>query len=160
MNRYSPAFVTLHWLSASLIIVLLCIGHIMPQRLHILIGALVGVMFIIRLFLKSRLVNSRPASAKNNVTETLITMAHNIIYGLLFAVVISGIGVAINLFFHNSVGMNENMLVQSLHHWLTNVLLGVISIHVIAALFHQFILKDQLISRMWFNSRMKVSHVE
>ena len=42
----------------------------------------------------------------------------------------------------------------TLHLWSAFLLLGLISLHILAFLYHQFIRKDNLISRMWYGRRV------
>jgi cytochrome b561 len=47
-------------------------------------------------------------------------------------------------------GFRLAFLLLPLHLWSAYILLLLISLHILAALYHQFILKDHLIGRMWF----------
>ena len=42
---------------------------------------------------------------------------------------------------------------RAVHGWIAKALLLVIAFHLIGALYHQFIRKDRLLSRMWFGRK-------
>lgn len=160
MRPYSPALVTLHWISACMVIIQLTLGDIIVPGAHIIAGALIGVLTALRLSIKLQSTNPSHAEVGSNFPNKLAVMAHHTIYGLVFAVVLSGIGLAVetDLLFSHDSGVSDTkndsgLLIHSAHQLLTDALIFIICLHVLAALFHQFFLKDRQFSRMWFGKR-------
>ena len=103
---------------------------------HMIFGISVLVLLIIRLAV--RLTTRRPdwASAGNRFFDWVGDLTHLGLYLLTFAMAITGILLA------NQRGI--------LHEGVWILLILLIILHVVAALYHQFILKDNLMGRMWF----------
>ncbi|NOR51520.1 MAG: hypothetical protein GQ470_02775 [Gammaproteobacteria bacterium] len=157
MSRYNPALVMLHWVSACMIIIQLTLGDIISPSAHIIAGVLIGVLTALRLSIKLQSTNPLYPEVGSDFLNRLAQMAHHTIYGLVFAVLLSGIGLAveIDLPFSQDSGEpdaenNSKLLIHSVHQLLTDALIFIVCLHVLAALFHQFIRKDRLFSRMWF----------
>ncbi len=151
MNRYSPVFIILHWLSAGMILMQLSIGSLIPLNLHVLWGVLIGLMMIVRLVMKFQSDDQSPETAKP-VAHKLAIIAHRIIYGLVFAIIISGVGMLV-------ARDNASESILLLHNGLIDALFVMVALHVISALFHQFVLKDRLFSKMWISKAIKSEHL-
>lgn len=159
MNRYPPSMVVLHWLLAIVVLFLLLLGGDIALKIHLLLGLSVGGLFLIRFSIK--LYTQKLLSAdKKSLIFRLSNAAHNIIYGLVFAVVSSGVGVAVEAelleVIRSGSSLPENysdLVIVDIHDALTDILLVVVSIHIMAAFFHQFIFEDAPFSRMWFGRR-------
>ncbi len=150
MNRYGPVFIILHWLSAGMILIQLSIGRLIPMSLHVLLGVLIGFMMIARLVMRFQSNNQRPHTDQP-VAHKLAIIAHRIIYGLIFSIIISGAGLLV-------ARNNVSEAILSLHNGLIDVLFLMVGLHVIAAVFHQFILKDRLLSKMWIQKIKENEH--
>jgi len=160
MNDYGPIFISLHWFSAMLIIMELAFGSIMAPNIHIVAGVFIAVLTIWRIMIKSSLSSSNPAKKSLNERDGylnyLARMVHYGIYTLVFTLILSGVGLAVesNLFsFENNViesGGNSELFFYQIHKLITNILTFTIILHVAAVFFHQLILKDRLLSKMWF----------
>ena len=172
MKRYHPALVSLHWLLTVLIVVALFMGsNILSQipndnpeklfalKMHMITGFIILGLMIIRVI--TRKVTEKPAAADagNAVLNKAGVIAHYLLYLLVFAMVGSGIGTAViaglpDIVFNNSgVTLPEdfnNILPRLFHGVISKVLFAMIFLHVLGALYHQFVRKDSLLSRMWF----------
>lgn len=160
MKRYHPALVILHWLLAGLIILVLLSGGIIPLGTHLFTGLGITILFVTRFIMKLKTTPPPLMNANNNRLSRLACMMHYGIYGLVFAVAGSGIGIAIQAelsqVLQNGSLLPDDLLqlpVRTMHVFLTNVLTVAIIAHVCATVFHQFVLKDQIFSRMWFRKR-------
>ena len=158
MERYHPAMVTLHWLLAIIVLFLLLLGGDIALKTHLLLGVLVGGLFIIRLGIK--LYSTHPSSSYKPIFSRLSNATHYVMYGLVFAVILSGTGVALEAdlleVIRTSRPLPQNysdLAILNIHKILTKILLVVVCSHILAAFFHQFILADALFSRMWFGRR-------
>lgn len=163
-NRYNPAMVALHWLTVLLILSAGLLadnegGGSSPIDIHMILGGLLLLVMVARLIL--RLTTRRPAwaSTGNEFLNKIGELVHVGLY--FFAFLILGFGGLIavqrNLFAYvlgtgpasyGEVGFFYGALHQL--GWL-----GVISLlvlHIGAAFYHQFIIKDNLLKRMWFAS--------
>jgi len=175
VSRYHPLLVTLHWLLAILIIAALAVGFFwlaaMPNadpqkigvlRLHMAGGMLILFLMIIRFIV--RMWTSRPAKATTGypLLDRIAPITH---YGFYVLVVLmAGTGFATALL----AGLNEIVFAGSgdplpptlmiyptrvAHGYIAALLAGLIVLHVLAALYHQFVSKDGLFRRMYFGRR-------
>lgn len=157
MERYHPSLVTLHWLMAVLIIAALLSGGFVPLEVHLASGMLSAGLFLFRIISRLTTRKVRPSAEKSGLQSRLAHWMHFALYGLIAAVVASGLGMAIdaNLFQvvqDNALlpaGFAESPM-HAAHALLTKLLLVSVAVHALAALWHQFIWRDHLFSRMWF----------
>ncbi|WED28980.1 cytochrome b/b6 domain-containing protein [Vibrio sp. DW001] len=127
---------------------------------HIAAGIIIGCAFIARLILKlaSPLIVSN--SNENLHLDRIATWVHRTIYILVFSVALSGLGIAIQIDMQQILAFGETMPlslselpIRKIHGRLTTLLTIIIGLHVLAALFHQFVLKDRLLFRMWIGKK-------
>ena len=175
-SRYQPALVALHWLLALVIIGLLCLGFFVlanmpntdPNKLDILVwhmsgGMLVFVLMILRLII--RRWSARPAMAVTGapLLDRLASMAHAGFYVIVFLMVATGwtTGWLISSVFQpHGEPLPDSFAVFptfQAHAALATLLAILIVVHVAAALYHHFVLKDGLFRRMWFGKRRIVA---
>jgi cytochrome b561 len=175
VTRYHPLLVILHWLLAILILAALAIGYFLlpgrpnsdPQKIAILRVHMAGGMLILALMLLRfivRLCTAKPADASigDARLDRLARLAHYGFYVLILLMV--GTGYATGLLaglpaivFGGSgdplpahFGVFPTFVA---HSWLAIVLVVAIGLHVLAALYHQFVRKDGLLRRMGFGRR-------
>lgn len=131
--------------------------------IHMIVGLAILVLLIIRLIV--RLITKHPewASAGNKFFDWIGGLTHFGLYFLAFAMTITGIILAsqrgqlarvlgIGTFTPGSFNRGGFSL-GFLHGGIWILLFLAIAVHVAAALYHQFIRKDNLFSRMWFGKR-------
>ncbi len=169
-QRYHPVLIWLHWLLALLILVMLVYGgavlaHIpneMPEkisalRIHMIMGGTIGLLTLLRLIVRIKTDKPAPASTGNAVFDRLAPVAHGLLYVLVLLMIGSGVGISVLAGLPDIVfGASGTPLPQSLdihlprvaHGLLAKLFLLTIVLHVAAALYHQFIRKDGLLSRM------------
>lgn len=171
--RYHPAHVVLHWLMFLLVIMMLGVGKFVlpgiptdnPQKAsmlqtHVYIGGSIAVLLVVRLILRFTVKIPAPADAGNAFLNFLAKAVHFLLYILLIGMAVSGLGL-FQLADLPSVFAGEASYPQDFfaypprigHGLVSTVLLLLILLHVGAALYHQFILRDNLLSRMWFGKR-------
>jgi len=175
MKRYHPVLVGLHWLVALMIIVALVVGgpsladikNDDPDKMfaltgHMIWGLAVGTFMIIRLAMRLLSKKPAPADAGNAMLNSGAKMAHLGLYVLVFAMVASGIGIALSadlfsIVFSGSgapLPADFNLFsARMVHGAIGTLLLILIGLHVAGWAYHQFILRDGLIGRMWFGKR-------
>ncbi|OIQ00193.1 MAG: cytochrome B [Zetaproteobacteria bacterium CG2_30_46_52] len=175
MKRYHPALVTLHWLLALMIITALIMGGAVmaeipnsnPEKIdalkgHMSFGIIILSLMIIRLVVRF-FTAKPPADDAGNATLNKIGVAtHYAFYVVVILMALSGMATSIMaglpdiVFGGSGAPLPEtfNNLPPRIAHGILGALLGLlICAHIGAALFHQFIRKDNLFSRMWFGKR-------
>ena len=172
LKRYSTTMIVLHWVLAIFILAALFMGAIVldementnPQKIlllsvHVIVGA--GILLFTLLWLFVRLTRPQPAPASNvnKIMALTATGVHYFLYLFTILTTLAGLRLAIAadlpaiLFSHVGVLPKdfESYAAYELHDIFAMLLLATIGLHVAAALFHQFILKDGLFSRMWLS---------
>ncbi|MEH2564750.1 cytochrome b [Bradyrhizobium sp. AZCC 2289] len=175
-SRYQPVLVALHWLLALMIIGLLCLGFFVladmpntdPKKLDILVWHMAGGMFVLVLMILRLIIrrwSARPATAATGSPrlDRLASIAHRSFYVIVFLMIASGwsTGWLISGAFQpNGEPLPSTFAVLptfQAHAALATLLAILIAAHIAAALYHQFVLKDGLLRRMWFGRRTIVS---
>lgn len=174
-SRYQPVLVALHWLVALVIIGLLCLGFLVlanmpnsdPKKLDILVWHMSGGMFVLVLMIVRVIIrwrSARPATAVTGspLLDRLASMAHIGFYVIIFLMIATGwtTGFLISGVFAPGGGSLPDSFAVfptfRAHAALATLLAVLIVVHIAAALYHQFVLKDSLFRRMWFGQRTVV----
>ncbi|EAR61316.1 cytochrome b [Neptuniibacter caesariensis] len=170
MKSYPLAMIILHWFLAPIILLALFMGNDIAQlsndldlkvdrlEVHMAVGIGVGMLFVIRLFIKLASVRQPIPEKGNKLLAKAATWAHIFIYILVFGVVITGMAIAAqvdmpSIIIHGYImpqGLSD-LPVRIVHGILTKLLLFVVAIHISAAFYHQFVLRDGLLSKMWLS---------
>ena len=172
-KRYHPALASFHWIIALLIFtnVFLAMasegpGGLIPKTLfglpivgiHMLTGMLILVLLSLRLVTRLTTKRPEPATAGHIALDKVGVLTHYALYLFTFSMTISGIimtaqrGYFAKLFGIGSVPQHfqRGGIPWEAIHGLSWAFLGFfIFVHVGAALYHQFIRRDHLLSRMW-----------
>jgi cytochrome b561 len=169
-KRYHPLLVSLHWLIAALILFMLFLGFtqlgstpndnakIQTLGLHMPIGIALFVLTIIRLAVRFFTPKPEPASAGNPILDKIGVAVHYLLYIVVLAMGLTGMGTSALAGLPAIVFEGSGSLPADFaefppaigHGFFSYVLSGLVFLHVGAALFHQFIRRDNLLSRMWF----------
>lgn len=167
-QRYHKALIILHWLLAILIIFALVAGSTLEGlpnsdpdkvnalRFHMIGGLLIGLLMLTRLIVRWRTQQPPHAQTGNALLAKLGTLAHWALYILVFAMVLSGMGISIGADLPTIVFAGQGQLPATFndlppragHGLVAKLLMGLIALHVIAAIYHQVFLKDGLMKRM------------
>lgn len=171
--RYHPLHVTLHWLIALLVFTMLAVGKlampgipaddpqkVMMLQVHAYIGGAIALLLVVRLIMRFAVKRPAPADAGHASLNFLAKAVHFLIYLLLIGMAVSGLGLfeMANLpaIFSGAAPYPADFFqyLPRMGHGLTSwILLGLIALHVGAAMYHQFIRRDNLLGRMWFGKR-------
>lgn len=152
--------VVLHWLTVILILGAGFLsedegGGSSPINIHMILGSLLLVTMIVRLIF--RFTTKRPewANTGNNFLNKLGELVHVGLYFFTFYILTLGGVIASQRNFLGYLLGNGNVArasraITALHHlgWLA--IMGLLLLHIGGALYHQIIIKDNLISRMGF----------
>ena len=179
--HYTGTAKVLHWLVALIIIGLFVLGQYMsdlsmsPRKLqlyswHKWFGVTVFLLVLVRLGWSLRHQPPRLPEQMPKLQQLASHVGHTALYGLMLAIPISGwlmssakgyqtvwFGV---LPIPDLLGKDKLLgdLLAELHGALNGVLMFIVVIHVIAALKHHFIDRDDVLKRM-LPSRKDISHV-
>ncbi len=169
-QRYGRIAKFFHWLIAILIICMLIAGFTMInmqanlQKWQIYsIHKATGLVVLILVFLRFiwRAINIKVDYAANipNWMRLLANISHKLLYMMMFAMPISGIGMS--LFAKHEISFYGLFIIKpfepnfllakflaSIHFYSAILLVFLISIHIAAALFHHFILKDNTLRKI------------
>ena len=170
--RYHPLLVSLHWLLAFLIALSLGMGmfslqeiansspdKIFALRVHIIAGVLILVLTLVRFVVRFSAPRPEPASTNNNFLDRIAVITHYGLYLLVVLMAASGIALSIQaglpaiVFGGSGAPLPESFAIYAprfAHGVLATLLLALATLHVLAALYHQFVRRDGLLSRMWF----------
>jgi cytochrome b561 len=169
-KRYHPILVVLHWLIAALIITMLLIGFtqlgstpnddakIQILSMHMPIGISILALTVLRIFVRIFTKKPAPATAGNPILDKIGVAVHYLLYFVALGMGISGMGISASAGLAAIVFERAGTLPPDFaafppaigHGFLAFVLSGLVVMHVGAALYHQFIRKDNLLGRMWF----------
>ncbi len=159
-KRYHPIMVVLHWLTVVLILGAGFLsedegGGSSPINIHMILGSLLLATMIVRLIF--RFTTKRPewAGTGNEILNKLGELVHVGLYFFAFYILALGglIAVKRNLIGYalgNGSVTRLSGFIGPLHQlgWLA--IMGLLVLHIGGAVYHQFILKDNLLSRMGF----------
>lgn len=168
--HYTRTAVTLHWLVAGLVLSALFMGWVMtdmaisPARLkvynyHKWIGVTVLALAVLRLAWRLR-HPAPPLPPMARWQRSAAHAGHGLLYLLLLAVPMAGwvysnaSGYPVvylgKLPLPNLVGRDKALAADWLlvHQWLAWTLAAMVALHVLAALHHQFIVRDNTLRRM------------
>ena len=175
VRRYHWFLVLLHWLIAIVVIqsllfanfVLVAYDNEDPAKLQILLvhmaaGLLALALMIIRLVVRQKSEHPRKAETGNGLLNRLGSWTHWAFYLAVIAMGLTGLGMAqmsdlFAIVFQESgapLPASFDILPTNRgHKVISQILIGLIGLHLVAAVYHQFIRRDNLLARMWFGKR-------
>jgi len=169
-KRYHPVQVSLHWLVVILVFAAFGMGKYMsalpndvnklvPLAFHMGVGILTLAVIVIRFIARMKLPKPEHATAGNALFDWIGKTVHYILYLLVFLVAVSGMslsmqaGLAPIVFGGSGMPLPVDFFdftARMLHGFVVPALLLMVILHVGAAFYHQFFLKDNLLARMWY----------
>ena len=171
MHRYPISIRIIHWLTSILLVATVSIVLIRDQmetkavrvellNLHRAIGLGILLLLIIRLFFRAKHVKNLPKHGLSLLNELAAKVAHLSIYIALIALPILGLlqtnatgkeATFFGLFtLPKLINPNEDLAesLQDYHAYAAWILIALICLHILAALWHHFILKDNVLESM------------
>ena len=168
---YTPVAIGLHWVVVLLLFVQYIIGWTMPAihrgtqpgtliNLHLSFGALILITLLVRLAWRMTHRAPPPPAGLPGWQNQASALVHGLLYLLLIAIPVLGWMNAsargwtvtlfglIPLFPLTAEGSAVGRASGDVHATLSYVLLGVAALHVLAALYHRFVLRDEVLQRM------------
>lgn len=168
-NKYGLISIVFHWLMALVILITFTLGLNLKHNyqyyyevlmLHNSLGITIFLLAIFRIAWK--FINIKPTPLLNKkILMKLATVIHIIFYIIFFILPITGY-ILTNLQGDTVVfyGINLPEILERdrdlkyythlIHDWLGNILLVLFSLHVLGALYHHIIIKDNTLRRITF----------
>jgi len=167
MKQYSIRITLVHWLTLLLFIAAFYLGHTLDEMkeatdkmrlypIHFIVGDLIFLLTLIRAYFLRKDGKLPPIEGGSDVANKVATGIHHLLYLLLIAIPVSGMiminttGLLDALRLHDAGKLPdlEKFVIHDVHGTLVGILVVTIALHAAAAIYHQFILKDNLIRRM------------
>jgi cytochrome b561 len=164
--RHHPITVTLHWLIALIILTEALIGvgilhfwpntamKVNPLTIHMVLGIAMLLLMLIQIIVRFTTPRPIPATAKNPFLDFVARATHALLY--VFTILMGGSGILLALksnVLQLVVGGKVllPMAFEPFIHAAVFVMFGLlVGLHVLGALYHQFVLKDRLFARMGY----------
>jgi cytochrome b561 len=160
--RYATGQVAVHWLAAAAVLFLLLTGTLlledMPNtapkvanlRIHMLVGALAGLLVVVRVLLRRSHPLPPPMPG-----ERVVRWGHLGLNLLVLLMAFSGAMLALQSGLLDALWGNGTLpsdfrafTPRRVHGLLAKLTMALVALHVLAALYHQFVLRDGLLGRM------------
>lgn len=168
-KRFNSLQIVLHWLLAGLILISLTFGlfylqplpndgnKITPLRIHMLIGILIGVLITASVIV--RFLTPQPDRLKSGhaLVDGLALVVHAVLRVGVIGMVVSGIVLSMqaslfaSVFAHSGISLPHDFLQyrpHQAHAIVARILIAMMVLHIVGALFHQFVRKDKPFARM------------
>jgi len=172
-TRYHPVHVVLHWLVAVMVIGAFAIGMTLldstpnsaPEKVtylqyHAGWGQILVLVLIARLITRLAFKRPAPADAGHPALNLIGKANHFLLYVCVFLMLFSGgsmwLQAGLMNVFQGRGSLPEDFhiySVRTVHGMTFSILFLLILLHIGAALYHQFIRRDNLLARMWFGKR-------
>lgn len=168
-RRHPRALRVLHWTIAALIIAALIFGTFIMARMpnsdpgkpfallkHMLTGTTIFGLSVARLWVRAKAPRLAPMSSGMAWADRIVPVVHRVFDALVLLMVGSGVVMALVSGLPESVFLGRGalperldpVLLHALHVLVGRLLAAVLALHVAGAFYHQFVLRDGLISRM------------
>jgi cytochrome b561 len=171
-SRYHPALVTLHWISAVLILVALVTGQFWlkatanssPDKIlllgaHMIMGVAILLLTIARLAVRIYTPKPEQVATGSPLLDKMALATHYGLYLAVALVAVSGIATAVAsglpaiVFGGSGEPLPETfseIQPRIAHGIFTKIIVALILLHLVGTLYHHLIRKDQLLRRIWF----------
>ena len=179
-RRFRPLWVSLHWLMALLVFTTFGIGllslanhpntdaKLVPLGLHMALGISILLIVVLRTILRMLVfkpargpgsVRPGPAKKKPILLDRMTPCVHVLLYFLTALMALLGISIALpaDLFsivwLRSGAALPADFYVYPARIWhgaLSLVLMLLIAQHVLVAVYHQFLRRENYLGRMWF----------
>jgi cytochrome b561 len=123
---------------------------------HFIVGDLIFILTLLRAYFLYKDGKLAPVEGGSAIANKVATGIHYLLYFLLLALPVSGMALvntsglldALRLHDASKLPDLEKFAIHGVHGALVAILVLTIGLHALAALYHQFILKDNLIRRI------------
>ncbi len=166
MKQYSKRTAIMHWLIFTLIAAAFYLGHELHESkdaawklstypLHFILGDLVFLLTLLRLYFRKK--DGEPAPANVCPLLNKVAAATHVLLNLTaLSVAVSGFITVVTSGLIHAFEKKDPALIpdfhkvpaKEFHEFFLTVLALLVTLHVLAALYHQFALKDRLLRRI------------
>jgi len=167
MEKYSKRMIIGHWLTLALVVVAFFLGDSLDDArhegtpaltgyiIHAVVGLSVLALILARLFFRHQ--DGTPPALGQSLMDKVAKGIHHALYTLLVLIPVSGfLTIATSDIRKAFLAHDDRLLPKKLegvtahgvHELLLTVMLVLIAIHLLGALKHQFVLKDNIMGRM------------
>jgi cytochrome b561 len=130
----------------------------MPLASHMTLGIVILALTLVRIYVRATKPKPAPATAGNAILDKIGVATHYLLYLGALGMGISGVALAMQSGLFSSVYNRAGNLptdfyaypVRFGHGFAASALILLVLLHIGAALYHQFILRDGLLDRMSF----------
>jgi cytochrome b561 len=166
MKQYSKRTAIIHWVIFLLVIAAFFLGHFLAdsentaQKLsllpvHFLIGDTVLVLILVRIYFRKKDGEPAPANA-SPLLNKVAAITHMLMNLTLIAVAVSGVVTVAASGVIEALKKSDPTLIpdfekvgaREFHEILVTVMVLLVVFHVVATLYHQFVVKDNLLRRI------------
>lgn len=172
MKKYSNRLVVVHWMTLLLFMAALYLGYSVSQarqagnatlaayQAHLLLGDVVLVLTLLRIFFKRK--DGAPATTGNTWLDKFAKAVHHALYAILVLLPVSGMATVATSAIAKALSAGDAKLLPSdfasvpmhdVHMGLMLALVALVAVHVLGAIKHQIIDKDDLMDRMSFRRK-------
>ncbi len=168
--RYDRGAIAFHWSMAALVVIVGVLGLLHDSwpkgtqsfwiNIHALCGLALWVLLMARFWWRSTHSPPPLPAEAGALARALARPVHLLMYALLFVTPILGI---VTFTWHGRVfdfglfqvdfGVRKNRAIfhptEDLHGYLAYTLFTIAGLHALAALWHQLVRRDRMLSRMW-----------
>lgn len=173
-ERYGSGAVAFHWFMFVLVVVVGTLGllhdswpkqtHVFWINVHAILGLLLWLTLIARYWWRVRHAPPSLPPQTGALSRRLSTPVHLALYALMFIIPIVGM---VTFIWHGRIldfglfridfGIPSNRAIfkptENIHGYLAYALFALAGIHILAALWHRFVLHDGVLGRMWPRSK-------
>lgn len=169
-RSYGSLAKVLHWLIFVLVFCMIIGGFLLDDvpkeykgvifNLHKLTGLTILILMLVRLFWNAMNVKPVLSSDTKPWERRLERAVHGLLYLLIIAMPLAGwIGSSSagkaphigNIIFALPIPQNKSLIdaMFAMHGWIAFGIIGLVTIHIFAALFHHYVKKDDVLRRMF-----------
>lgn len=166
MKQYSKRTAILHWAVFVLVIAALFLGHELHESenaaaklslfpIHFLVGDTILLLTLLRIYFRKKDGEPAPANA-NPLLNKIAAATHGLLNLSVLAVTLSGIATAATSGVIEAIKSGDANLVpdfhkvpaKEFHELFIGIMVALVLFHIVAALYHQFVVKDNLMRRI------------
>ncbi len=167
MEKYSKRNILIHWLTLALLVAAWFLGDAVNEArheggatitgyvIHSLVGATILLFTLARLAFRSK--DGVPPAMGNTPMDKVAKGIHYTLYAVLILLPVSGMMQVLGSDVGKAIAAGdatrlpakfEGVAAHEVHEVLVTVLIALVVVHVLGALKHQFVMKDNIMDRM------------
>ena len=172
MEKYSKRIIIIHWLTLALLFAAWFLGETLDEArhggaatttgylVHSLVGATVLLFMLARLVFRSR--DGVPPAMGDTPMDKAAKGIHYLLYAVLFLLPATGVALVLGSDVGRALLAGDSALLPAkfegiaaleVHEVLVTVLIALVAVHVLGALKHQFVMKDNIMGRILLRNK-------